>query len=375
MVGEPIDILGLTLDELTCAAKQRMPRGFGAARPIYLQAILDGRFAPEEHGLGAQAVAAWREHFTLRLPEVVRQGEERDDLGRATTKVVLRSPDGLLYESVRIPMGGREHGEGDPGQPKATLCLSSQVGCKMGCSFCETGRMGLLRDLTAAEIVGQLVLARAVLRWSIQNLVFMGMGEALDNADQLIQALRVLNDKRGLHVSQQKITVCTVGHAEGIRKLRALGWKRLNLSVSLNAPNDTARSALMPFNKKVPLDALIAALAEYPQRSCFVLAVNYCLLPGINDRREDAAGVADFCRRVGRSVVNLIPYNPGSRPIARAPSEEEIARFIGWLDQERIPVRRRITRGRSVMAACGQLGDPSLRSAAPRARDNQGRGG
>lgn len=353
---EAFEILGLTLEEVRDLARARMPTGFGAARSIYLEVIREGRYAPDAHGLSPRAVEAWRRHFTVSLPQVVRRVEELDDEGRATTKAVLRASDGLEYECVRIPMG----------KGKTTLCLSSQIGCKMACSFCETGRMGLLRNLSAAEIVAQVVVARVLLGWSIDNLVFMGMGEALDNSEQLLQALRVLNDRRGLHIGQQKITVCTAGHADGIARLAQLGWKRLNLSVSLNAPTDAGRADLMPITKKYPLDRLAEALAAYPKRTGFFLAVNYCLLPGLNDRREDAAGVARFCRAVGKSVVNLIPYNPGSRPLTRAPEEEEIRRFIGWLDEEKIPVRRRITRGRSVMAACGQLGNPELRRSIPR---------
>jgi 23S rRNA (adenine2503-C2)-methyltransferase len=347
----PIELVGLTMDEVVEAARTRIGRGFGVARKVYLRAILDAVYDPGEHGLGEARAEAWRRCFRFELPAVTKTIDEEDDEGRHTSKAVLRARDGLEYECVRIPMPNGY----------STLCLSSQVGCKMGCTFCETGRMGLLRNLTAAEIVSQVIVARSVLGWEIKNVVFMGMGEALDNADNVLQALRVLNDRKGLHIGQQRITVCTVGHAEGIRKLAGLGWKRLNLSVSLNAPTDEARSSIMPFNKKVPLAALKEALAAYPKRSCFFLAVNYCLMPGINDRREDAAGIRRFLEGLGNSVVNLIPYNPGSHPIARAPSEEEIARFVRWLDEEKVPVRRRVTRGRSVMAACGQLGNVELR--------------
>jgi 23S rRNA (adenine2503-C2)-methyltransferase len=242
-----------------------------------------------------------------------------------------------------------------------TLCLSSQVGCKMGCTFCETGRMGLIRHLTAAEIVAEVVTVRAKLGWSVRNLVFMGMGEALDNADNVIQALKVLTDQRGLHFSQERLTICTAGHAEGLAKLAALGWKRLNLSISLNAANDEARSRIMPVNRKTPLAELQQILAAYPQRRNFTLGVNYCLMPGMNDARQDATDIAAFCQPLGRVLINLIPYNPGNAPLTRAPEEDEIIRFIGWLREENLPVRRRVTKGRSIMAACGQLGNVELR--------------
>jgi 23S rRNA (adenine2503-C2)-methyltransferase len=308
---------------------------------------------------------------------------EEDGPAGLTAKAILRTRDGYEVECVRIPMrhgapkpasaGDAERTIGDhsadrslrgreaSGEQTWTLCLSSQVGCRMGCTFCETGRMGLLRDLTAAEIVSQVVTARATLGWPARNLVFMGMGEALDNADQLLQALAVLTDKRGLAYSHERITVCTSGHAEGIARLAALGWKRLNLSISLNSAEDRARSRIMPVNRRTPLAELQRLLAAYPQRRNFTLGVNYCLLPGINDRREDAGAIAAFCAPLGRVLVNLIPYNPGTAPVTHAPSEDEIVRFIGWLRDDGVPVRRRLTKGRGIMAACGQLGNVGLR--------------
>jgi len=344
----PHDLLAHTQDEVTALAKAAMPTGWGVARAIYQQAIHEGVFAPETTGINAEGVKAWRALFELRLPEVVKTYEEDETL---TMKAVLRGPDGLEYECVRIPMG----------PDRSTLCVSSQVGCKMGCTFCETGRMGLLRHLTAGEIVGQWVVARAKLGWTVSNIVFMGMGEALDNADNLVRALSILNDRKGIQLGMQRITVCTVGHADGIERLAAEGYKRLNLSFSLNAASDALRSTMMPVTKKYPLKRVKEALIAYPQRASFVLAVNYCLLPGINDRPEDVEDVAAFLDGIPRAVLNVIPYNPGTDPVARAPSEEEIDRFIGWLRGRGILVKRRVTRGRTVMAACGQLGNVELR--------------
>jgi 23S rRNA (adenine2503-C2)-methyltransferase len=348
-----VDILGLRADEMIALAKARLASGAGVALRVYRRVILDGRFEPEAFGLKASSVAEYRAHFYLRLPELVRLVEEPSEAGDHTIKAVLRTHDGLEIECVRIPMG----------EDRYTLCVSSQVGCKLACRFCETGRMGLLRSLTAGEIVGQVIVARAVLGWKIRNIVFMGMGEPLDNTDELLRALRVLNDHKGLHYGQQHLRVCTVGKPEGIARLGELGWKRMDLSISLNAATDEKRTRLMPINKTVPLAALQRALLDYPRRKSFVFGINYCLLPGMNDSREDATAVADFCRPLGRVLVNVIPYNPGSLPIALTPSEDQITRFIGWLEAEGLPVRRRITKGRSVMAACGQLGNVELRRA------------
>jgi 23S rRNA (adenine2503-C2)-methyltransferase len=148
---------------------------------------------------------------------------------------------------------------------------------------------------------------------------------------------------------------------DGIRKLAAAGFKRLNLSVSLNAPDDALRSSLMPVNRTVSLAELHATLVADRPRDNFAFGVNYCLMPGINDAPEHAAGIARFCAPLGRVMVNLIPYNPGNAPLTRLPEEHEVERFVGYLREQGLPVRRRITKGRSVMAACGQLGNADLR--------------
>lgn len=345
----PIDVLGLTADEFAAKATELLPSGAGVAPLLYSELYRDGTFVPERFPLSAASIAAWKEHFHAPLLTVARVSEETNEFG-TTAKAILKTHDGYEIECVRIPMGDTQ-----------TLCLSSQVGCRMGCTFCETGRMGLLRNLTAAEIVAEVMTVRAQLGWQPRNIVFMGMGEALDNADNVIQALKVLSDKRGYHYSQERLTVCTSGHAEGIRRLAELGWKRLNLSISLNAATDAQRSAIMPVNRKTPLAELQKILAAYPQRRNFTLGVNYCLLPGINDAREDAQRVGEFCKPLGRVLVNLIPYNPGNKPITRHPTEDEVGRFIDWLRESGVPVRRRITKGRSIMAACGQLGNVAER--------------
>ncbi len=343
-------IHGLSNADLAERAKAVLARGHGVARRIHRQVMHEGRFEPECFGLGTEAARAWRSEFSFELPALVSVQSDEGDYG-ATSKMVLRLQDGLEVESVRIPMG----------RGRYTLCISSQVGCKMGCGFCETGRMGLLRQLRTEEIIAQLLVARHQLGWRIRNIVFMGMGEALDNPENVLQALRVLNDEAGLAIGQERLTICTVGHVEGIRMLDQLGFKRLNLSISLNAARDSLRNELMPINRRTDLAELQKALTAYRPRRNFALGVNYCLLPGINDGEADARDVAAFCKPLDRVLVNLIPYNPGSKPLTRAPEDAEVERFIGWLRAEGLPVRERVTKGRSVMAACGQLGNPAAR--------------
>lgn len=351
MTAEQVALLGMTGDQLAAAAELAVGRGAGVWERVYAQAFRIGALDPA--GLSEDAAQRWRQAFAVELPQVHQVVEEPG----ATAKAILRLADGRLVEIVRIPMRYAEDGVATA----FTLCLSSQVGCRMGCAFCETGLMGLVRQLTAAEIVGQVVAARVHLGWEARNLVFMGMGEALDNADHVIQALRVLTDRRAFGFSHERLTVCTSGHADGIGRIAALGWKRLNLSISLNAADDATRSRLMPVNRKTPLAELQRILAAYPQRRNFTLGVNWCLMPGLNDGPGVEQQIADFCRPLGRVLINLIPYNPGSQPLTRAPDEDEVVAFIDRLRAVGLPVRRRITKGRSIMAACGQLGDVTQR--------------
>jgi 23S rRNA (adenine2503-C2)-methyltransferase len=347
----PIALAGLTRAALKELAEARLPRGAGLHRKVQRQVFEEGRFEPESLGASEVVTTAWRRAFSLELPATGVVINETDATGD-TAKATLRLADGAEVEMVLLPMG----------RDRRTLCISSQVGCKMGCTFCETGRMGLIRHLRADEIVSQLLVARFQLGWDFRNLVFMGMGEALDNFEQVIRALHVITDASGLSMAQERITVCTVGNVEGINRLAEQRFKRLNLSVSLNAANDALRSELMPVNRRTPLAELQQALIAYRPRRNFALGVNYCLLPGLNDQREHARQIAEFCAPLERVMVNLIPFNPGTAPITRAPTEEEAERFVEWLREEGLPVRRRVTKGRSVMAACGQLGNVELRS-------------
>jgi 23S rRNA (adenine2503-C2)-methyltransferase len=349
-VEEAIDILGLESIELSELASRLLPSGAGVWGRVYARAFEKGLLATEGLGLSRTSESAWRERFVVRLLSVCRV--VRDEAGAdATAKAVLSLVDGSEIECVRIPMPG---GDGR----KSTLCVSSQVGCRMGCAFCETGRAGLFRNLTAAEIVAQVLTARLALGWTCGNIVFMGMGECLDNLDEVARAIRVLGDRRGLGYAQERLTLCSSAPAGSIEALRKLGFKRVNLSISLNAGNDEKRNSLMPVNRGNGLDALASSLAAYPLRPNFAIGINWCLMPGINDLRKDAREAAVFCSRIGRCIVNLIPYNPGRVPIARAPREDELMRFASWLEEEGCTVKRRASKGDRIMAGCGQLGGP-----------------
>ncbi|MBK8974801.1 MAG: radical SAM protein [Planctomycetes bacterium] len=351
-MDDRVDLLATTRATLLDAAHVRL--GGAAARhapAVHRRAHRNGTFAPELDGAGPADADRWRAAFRLDLPTVTARLDAPGPAGGSTAKAVLRLGDGRSIETVRVPIGDRRESQ----------CVSTQVGCGMACRFCETARMGLVRSLTAGEIVGQVVAARATLGWRPASIVFQGMGEPLDDADALIAALRALTDPNGLAFARDRLTVCTVGHVDGLRRLATLGWSRLGLSLSLTAADDGARRELVPIARRWPLAEVQRALIELRGRRNWQLGIHWCLLPGVNDRREDARKVAMFCAPLGRVMVHVIPYNPGSVPLTRPPTDTEVARFVGWLRDEGLPVRRRITKGRELMAACGQLATDSRR--------------
>ena len=334
-----MDVLGLTFAELN----QRLAPRRHELKP--LRAAYRRLCLGEEESLHFGA-----EPLTAAVWPVVRSVGEAQ-----LTKFVQRDPAGLEIESVMVPMsrGGRCW---------TTLCVSSQIGCARGCRFCATARMGRLRDLSAAEMVGQVTAARRHFGAQVRNVVFMGMGEPFDNFDGVIQAVRVLTDRAGLSMAAERISISTVGRTEGIRRLAELGWRRINLAVSLNAPNDDIRSRIMPVNRLEPMDRLREALLAYPLRRCQFLMIEYVLIPGVNDAPAHAAELAEYLRPI-KCVVNVIPYNPVPGVDWPAPAEGQITGFIAALKACGQVVKRRLTKGRGQMAACGQLGNPALRVA------------
>jgi 23S rRNA (adenine2503-C2)-methyltransferase len=279
-----------------------------------------------------------------------------------TAKFVLRHEDGLETESVLIPMP-RSTGT------TTTLCVSSQVGCAMGCRFCETAQMGLLKNLRADQIVHQWFAATHRVQRSaerpVKNIVFMGMGEPTDNIDEVIQAIRVLTDHDGAKVPASNIAISTVGNPDGIARIgdlvRENGFHRLNLALSLNAPNDEIRSQIMPVNKAWPMARLKEALLAFPRFSQAAFCVEYVLIPGVNDRDEHCDEVCAFLREV-RCSLNVIPYNPRRYSPWPAPDEASVDRFIARAVANGQFTKRRGTKGRNVMAACGQLGNERIRN-------------
>ncbi len=267
-----------------------------------------------------------------------------------TRKLRYQLSDGAVIESVLI----RE-------PRRLTLCLSTQAGCRIGCAFCLTTKGGLRRHLRPAEIVDQIIQARTVLQPGEQltNLVFMGMGEPLDNYVNTTTALRIITHPDAMAFSPRRVTVSTSGLVPAIRKFgaEALG---VNLAVSLNAPNDAIRTRLMPINKKWPIRELLAACRDYPLPHRRRITFEYVLLAGINDRPGHAQQVAALLRDL-RCKVNLIPFNEFPGAAFRRPAPEMVQQFQAILRNHRLTATVRESRGREIGAACGQLAEhPSL---------------
>lgn len=284
----------------------------------------------------------------IRVPETVVEQTSTD----GTRKLLLRLEDGALVETVLIPSRGRDE------TGRMAQCLSCQVGCAMGCTFCSTGAMGFVRNMTAGEILGQVLAARRLLgddrpdRPIIRNLVFMGMGEPLLNLGEVTRALTVLHHEDGLAFSARRITVSTCGIRNGLRQLGESGLAFL--AVSLHAPNQALRERIMPAAAAWKLEDLMAALAEYPLKTRERITFEYLLLGGVNDSPAHARELVRLIAPI-KAKLNLIVYNPAEGLPYRAPSEEAVLAFEKVLWDKNVTAVVRKSKGQDIKAACGQL--------------------
>jgi len=243
-----------------------------------------------------------------------------------------------------------------PDEGRQTICISTQAGCAVDCHFCLTAKLGLIRNLTAGEILAQVLLPLEEHKAGLvpqTNVVLMGQGEPLLNFEPVMAALRILLDPEGMAISPKHVTLSTSGIVPGIERL-ANEKVRPKLAISLNASNDEQRDALMPINKKYPLSLLMEACKNYPLRNWEHLTFEYVMLGGVNDSAEDARRVVRLLAPLKRVKVNLIPWNPGELPY-REPGPERIEELRRILNDKGVPAFVRYSRGRDVMAACGQL--------------------
>ena len=281
---------------------------------------------------------ALKSEFPITKTELVDVSESAD----GTKKLLLTYADGEAVETVLIPATGR-----------FTQCISTQVGCAMGCAFCASGSRGVVRSLTADEIVAEYMAGRKF--GEITNIVVMGMGEPFANYDEVMRALKLINAGKGPNLGARHITISTCGVVPGFEKLAAEGIQ-FELSVSLHAPNDELRNELMPVNKRWPLDVLLPTCAAYTEKTKRIITFEYTVIAGVNDSRACAEELARQVKRVPMAKVNLIPLSPvDHRPDFKTPDEKTLLMFLDVLMKNRIQTMLRRSRGKDANAACGQL--------------------
>jgi 23S rRNA (adenine2503-C2)-methyltransferase len=355
------DLLALTLPQLQQWLKERGEAPFRAKQIfhwLYRQFVND--FAAMTNL--PQALRQRLEEEACIGPMTIRS--ERHSKDDRTRKLLLELTDGRLVESVLMlypPLG--------ESSSRATVCVSSQAGCALGCTFCATGQMGFDRHLTAGEIVAQVLYFARELKttpWRaiglpgtapidhITNVVLMGMGEPMHNYDNVIQALRILNSADGFNLGARHMTISTAGLIPGIRKLSKEGLQ-INLAISLHAPTNELRGKTMPINRRYPIEQLIAACQDYIAATGRQVTFEYVLLSGVNDTDEHAKQLADLLAPFKQFAhVNCIPVNATSADY-RTPGPEDIKRFRHILFEHGISNSVRAERGDDIAAACGQL--------------------
>ena len=328
------------LKDLTLAELQRL-----ADKPFYGTILFDWiqNKAAENLEQISNLPKVWRTElknngYELANLKLLKRTNDPD----GTRKYLWALPDGQKIETVLLNDAGRH-----------TLCVSMQVGCKMACVFCATGRLKFKRNLSAGEIVDQVIQVEKIEKVKIQNLVYMGMGEPLDNYDNVLKSIRILNAKAGKNIGARHITISTCGVIPGIARLADEGLQ-IRLAVSLHAATDSLRAKLMPINKKYPLPDLMRALKAYQQKTGRRLTFEYILLRGVNDAREQARSLLKLLSGVS-AHINLIEYNPHARAEFQ-PSARKTIKEFWWLTTDRgFETTIRYKRGQAAKAACGQL--------------------
>jgi 23S rRNA (adenine2503-C2)-methyltransferase len=353
-VAEKANLFGHTRSELErCAGELGLAayRGRQLYRWIYSRSATDFD-SMTDLPRGLRAVLA--EHYTVCPPAVVGRHDSRD----GTVKFLFGLENESKIEAVYIP----DNAEDGTGRAvRHTICLSTQVGCPLKCTFCYSGTVPFVRNLTAGEILGQFgAVSKALLAITTRvNVVFMGMGEPLLNSGAVLSALAVLTDPDGFAVSPRRITVSTAGLAEELERFAAAA-PPVGLAVSLHATTDDARDRMMPINRKYPLEELLQATRRLPLPRRRRITFEYVLLGGENDSEADARRLARLLKGIP-AKVNLIAYNPWPGSSHRASTDEATERFLGILLQAGYTASLRRSRGDDILAACGQLaGEPEL---------------
>jgi len=281
-----------------------------------------------------------KENFYLSDLKLIKPLRSKD----GTEKFLFQLRDGHLIEAVSIPR-----------EKRITGCVSTQVGCKFSCTFCASGLSGFKRNLTTAEIIDEILYLKSNSQnKKITHLVFMGIGEPLDNYDNVIKAIRIINSTYGLNIGARRITISTCGIIPGIKKLSDENLQ-VELSISLHAADDKIRSEIMPVNKKYPLSELISACRNYIQKTNRQITLEYVLIKGINSHLQMSRKLGKIVRQLKLCKVNLIPCNFIREPKVEPPKKQEILLFRDYLLRQGLNITLRRPRGQDIEAACGQL--------------------
>ena len=345
----PLNLLGKSPEELRAFLQDMGEPAYRGGQ------IYHALYAERRSNFGAMTnlPAALRERLTreaaIDLPKIVRtyrsdDGTLRYVLSLGAAESENPNTKAATIETVFMPEENRQ-----------TICISTQAGCAVDCHFCLTATLGLIRNLTAGEMIGQVVLALELNRDALKpqtNVVLMGQGEPLLNYEAVLAALRILLDSNGMAISPKHTTLSTSGIIPGIEKL-GLEKVRPKLAISLNASTNEQRDKIMPINRKYPIESLIEACERYPLRTWEHLTFEYVLLGGFNDSAQDARRVARLLANL-RVKVNLIPWNPGELPFEK-PDPSRVEEFRRILTEKNVRAFVRYSRGQDVMAACGQL--------------------
>jgi 23S rRNA (adenine2503-C2)-methyltransferase len=340
----PVELLGKSAEELRvffASLGEPAYRGAQLYRALYVERRFDFRAMTNVPGPLRARLA---QEASITLPRIVRRFPSVDGSHRYLFSIGGENEKPAQIESVFMPKQARQ-----------TICISTQAGCAVDCHFCLTAQLGLIRNLTAGEIIGQVLVALQENREQLTpqtNVVLMGQGEPMLNYDATMAAVRILLDPKGVALAPRHVTLSTSGIVPGIQRL-GLEKIRPNLAISLNASTDEQRDALMPINRKYPLAVLLDACRRYPLRPREHFTIEYVLLGGVNDAPEDARRVVRLLAHI-RAKVNLIPWNPGNLPY-RSPAPQQIEEFKSILLEKGIPAFVRYSRGQDVFAACGQL--------------------
>jgi 23S rRNA (adenine2503-C2)-methyltransferase len=332
---------GLTLKELESSIASLGKEKFRARQLyiwIYAKSVFDFQ---EMTNLPKSLRTIFQDMFSTRLLEI----KEVLPSGDGSRKFAFATDDGHVVESMLMPEKERN-----------TLCISSQIGCRMGCRFCVTGKMGFKRNLSAAEIVNQVVTVKEYLRKNdekrITNLVFMGMGEPMDNLDNVLAALTILKESIGLDFSYRRITISSVGL---IDSLRTLPLKAASIAISLNAADNATRSYLMPINRLYPVERIVDYVRSFQGPNRIRTTFEYVIIKGVNDSSGDAKKLAELLKGV-KCKINLIPYNESPYSEFKTPERKSVMMFHDYLYERHFTTMIRDSRGQDVSGACGQLG-------------------